>query len=317
MSTTNIFNDDFFNRSDLASKHLDSVRGKVDLVLTDPPFGMEGKDCVIKIHGQTYSKTEKWSDHFNDTFTRDEYDEFIKKFLRESFSLLKPGGSIVSFIDDKYSGVLIRLAEDINLEEAEKDKRAPRGFVHKRNIHFVKVNSIPKINVRTYATAVEVAVWMVKPRYKGPSKNKPEVFNYENPKKGRRLFDSDGKEVGIDIRSYHNQRWSNVYFYNIGSNKRTGHPCEKYDGMIRPLILTHSNPGSIVLDPFFGGCNTGFVCQELERDYIGFEINKDWFNKATKLLGVDDGPCCEMPCGEQPQSRSEEIYDSGDCLQIN
>jgi site-specific DNA-methyltransferase (adenine-specific) len=74
-----------------------------------------------------------------------------------------------------------------------------------------------------------------------------------------------------------------VYFYNIGS-KRTHHPCEKYEAMLKPLIETHSNPGSVVLDPFFGGGNSSLVCQELRRSYIGFEINPEWYTKAKKML---------------------------------
>lgn len=251
----------------------------IDLVMTDPPFNIAEHGKVTKAHGKIWSNKDAWGDVFKDNFAPEEYDEFIKKFLRYSFVLLKPGGSLVTFIDDKYAGVLIRFAENINAEGRAKNPQQPAGFAHKKNIHFVKVNCVPKIRAFNYASACEIAVWLVKPRLgRGSSTAKPEIFNYKKPVKNCRH--SDGE---LDIRRYHNGYSSNVFFYNIG-NKMMGHPTEKYEDMLRPLIETHSNPGSIVLDLFAGSFMTGLVCSKLGRHYVGFEIDGQWVTKARLAL---------------------------------
>jgi site-specific DNA-methyltransferase (adenine-specific) len=274
MSKIKLINEDFFNPSPKNAKFLQKLVGQIDLILTDLPYNIGHRGKVTKSHGKLWSNAETWNDHFKDNFTQEEYDEFVTNFLKRSFLLLKPGGSLVTFIDDKYAGVLIRIAESI---------KPPTGFAHKKNIHFVKINCVPKLRAWNYASACEVAVWLVKPKLKGSSKTKPNIFNYEKPGKARVLYDEEGNKVGIDIKQYHGKRWSNIYPYVIGK-KRTHHVTEKYDSMLRPLIETHSNEGSIVLDPFFGGGNSALICNELKRHYIGFEINPKWHAVACNLL---------------------------------
>jgi DNA modification methylase len=269
-------NNNFFQPHPRIAKSLLKLHNKVDLILTDPPFNIAEKGKVTKAHGKLWSNAEAWGDVFKDEFTEEEYDEFIKQFLRRAFVLLKPGGSLVTFIDDKYAGVLIRFAERIN--EGKEDQ--PRGFAHKRNIHFAKTNCMPRIRMFNYSPACEVAVWLVKPHLKGTSKTKPAIFNYLKPRKG--LKHPDGEH---NVREYHNTSSSNVFLYTIGGGaKRTGHPCEKVTEVLTPLIKAHSNEGSLVLDPFFGGGNVGLCCHELKRHFLGFDIDKRWHSWAVELF---------------------------------
>jgi len=287
VSKIKLIHDDFFNPGLRHKKFLFGLRGQVDLLLTDPPFNIADKGKVTKTHGKLYSNAQAWGTQFKDSFTPGEYDRFMKEFLRQAFVLLKPGGSLVTFIDDKYSGVLTRFAELINRDGHKKDPRQPMGFAHKKNIHFVKVNCVPKVRQYNYASAVEVAVWLVKPRLgKGASQAKPEIFNYHPPTKGLKVYDENGKPK-LDVREYHNTYTSNVFFYTIGGGKkRSTHPCEKYTAMLTPMIETHSNPDSLVVDPFLGGGNTALTCWELGRNFVGIEIDEGWYQKASKLLAT-------------------------------
>jgi len=54
--------------------------------------------------------------------------------------------------------------------------------------------------------------------------------------------------------------------------------------LIRPCILSSSNPGDFVLDPFFGSGTVGVVCQEEERQYLGIELNPEYVNMAARRL---------------------------------
>lgn len=52
--------------------------------------------------------------------------------------------------------------------------------------------------------------------------------------------------------------------------------------LIRPCILAGSKPGGVVLDPFFGSGTTGRVATQLNRDYIGIELNPEYVQIGEK-----------------------------------
>jgi site-specific DNA-methyltransferase (adenine-specific) len=54
--------------------------------------------------------------------------------------------------------------------------------------------------------------------------------------------------------------------------------------LIEPCILAGSKPDSFVLDPFFGSGTVGVVCQNLNRKYIGIELNSDYIKIARERL---------------------------------
>lgn len=67
------------------------------------------------------------------------------------------------------------------------------------------------------------------------------------------------------------------------------HPSEKPVELMKILISNSSNEGDIVLDPFMGSGTTGVACQQLNRNFIGIEIDKNYFNIAKKRIeGVDN-----------------------------
>jgi site-specific DNA-methyltransferase (cytosine-N4-specific) len=56
--------------------------------------------------------------------------------------------------------------------------------------------------------------------------------------------------------------------------------------LVRPCILSASEPDDYVLAPFFGSGTVGVVCQDLERDFIGVELHPDYVRLASKRLGL-------------------------------
>ena len=48
----------------------------------------------------------------------------------------------------------------------------------------------------------------------------------------------------------------------------------------------NSYKGDVVLDPFMGSGTVGLVCKQLERDFIGIELNKDYFELAKARIEV-------------------------------
>lgn len=84
-------------------------------------------------------------------------------------------------------------------------------------------------------------------------------------------------------------KWIN----NIGESKTVhmfnnvvgkSHPCEKPVELLKFYISNSSNEGDLVLDPFMGVGSTGIACKELNRDFIGIEIDKQYYDIAESRI---------------------------------
>lgn len=71
-------------------------------------------------------------------------------------------------------------------------------------------------------------------------------------------------------------------FNNIIGNKQ--HPTEKPVDLLKFYISNSSNKNDIILDPFAGSGSTLIACKELNRQYIGYEIDEKYYNIANKRL---------------------------------
>lgn len=71
---------------------------------------------------------------------------------------------------------------------------------------------------------------------------------------------------------------------NIKDKKLYPHPTIKPVNIIKTLINNSSRPGNIVLDPFLGSGTTAIACMELDRQYIGYELNKTFYKTAYKRI---------------------------------
>lgn len=72
---------------------------------------------------------------------------------------------------------------------------------------------------------------------------------------------------------------------NIIGDKK--HPTEKPIELMKVLIENSSNNNDNVLDPFMGSGSTGVACKELNRNFIGIEIDETYFNIAKKRIEED------------------------------
>jgi len=73
-----------------------------------------------------------------------------------------------------------------------------------------------------------------------------------------------------------------VPFWSMPEN--TPHPTQKPEKLLERIILASSNKGDLILDPFMGSGTTAVVAKKLGRDFIGFEVNKDYIILAMKRL---------------------------------
>lgn len=76
-------------------------------------------------------------------------------------------------------------------------------------------------------------------------------------------------------------KFSHVHYCNPN---RQNHPTQKPEGLAERMILASSNEGDFVLDPFSGSGTTLRVCQQLNRNCIGFELNPEFVKMTEERL---------------------------------
>lgn len=125
------------------------------------------------------------------------------------------------------------------------------------------------------------------------SKGKPKAMNFICDKENKTYgnsYSSDSK-MNPEVRRRGGKvktvgkfsRRHNVWDIPIGGNK-TGHPAVFPLSLAQDHIKTWSNEGDTVLDPFMGSGTVGVACKELNREFIGIEIDENYFKNAVKRL---------------------------------
>jgi len=67
-------------------------------------------------------------------------------------------------------------------------------------------------------------------------------------------------------------------------SKELNHPCPTTYEWIKKIVLTSSNENDVILDAFMGTGTTALVCKDNNRNYIGFELKKEYVETANKRL---------------------------------
>ena len=116
-----------------------------------------------------------------------------------------------------------------------------------RQLIWKKTNPVPSNGKYVYLSGIEDAVWFRKPKgiYNGYCKN-------------------------------------TVFEYPIQSKQI--HPTEKNHKLFEELILDNSNEGQIIFDPCMGSAVSGLMALKNGRNFIGCELNKEFFNIAKERL---------------------------------
>jgi site-specific DNA-methyltransferase (adenine-specific) len=73
----------------------------------------------------------------------------------------------------------------------------------------------------------------------------------------------------------------------IGSDVAKEHPTQKPVALMEYLIKTYTNEGETVLDFTMGSGTTGVACRNLNREFIGIELDEKYFEIAKKRIGVE------------------------------
>ena len=129
-------------------------------------------------------------------------------------------------------------------------------LVFKDKIIWYKTNPMPRNRERRYISNIEIASWFVKPGAKWK-------FN--------RINDNyDGCVISYPSES--------------GGGYIRYHPCQKNVKMLEEFIKRHSDVNDTILDPFMGSGSTGVACIHTNRNFIGMELDENYFNIAKERI---------------------------------
>lgn len=169
----------------------------------------------------------------------------LYSWIPQYSKLLNANGSMVIFCSYRFISHIIEVLESDMTNMAVKDV-----------LVWQKTNPMPRNINRRYVQDMEFAIWSVK-------KNSKWVFNKPD-----------------------NQPYLRACFkYPLVSGKeKTKHPTQKSLKLMEEIISIHTNENDVVLDPFMGSGSTGVACKNTNRNFIGIELDKNYFGISCERL---------------------------------
>lgn len=76
-----------------------------------------------------------------------------------------------------------------------------------------------------------------------------------------------------------------VIIQNVKVERGFYHPSVKNINTIRKVVKSFTKENDVILDPFMGSGTTGIACKQTKRNFIGYELNKEYMEIAEKRLG--------------------------------
>ena len=97
------------------------------------------------------------------------------------------------------------------------------------------------------------------------------------------------------IIEFTNYPKSIIKFDNSNNRERGLHPTQKPVALFEYLIKTYTNPGELVLDNCMGAGTTAIACMNTQRNFIGFEMDKGYYDIAYKRIEAHKGETDGLP----------------------
>jgi len=217
----------------------------IDLIFADPPYFLSNGGITCKSGRMVCVDKGEWDKKDN---IKDIY-KFNKTWLKECKRLLSENGTI--WLSGTFHNIY---SMGFALQELD--------YKILNNITWYKNNAPPNLSCRYYTHSTEQLIWAKK------SKKSKHYFNYELMKSI-----NSGKQMR-DV-------W-NINCVKRSEKKHGDFPAQKPMELLERIILSSSEEGMTILDPFNGSGTTGIVASKLRRSYIGIDINKDYLDLTLK-----------------------------------
>jgi modification methylase len=225
----------------------------VDLIFADPPYNLQLK---ADLHRPDNSKVDAVDDAWDQFSSFAAYDKFTQDWLKAARRLLKPNGAI--WVIGSYHNIF-RVGATLQNE----------GFWILNDVVWRKSNPMPNFRGKRFTNAHETMIWASK------SEGGKYTFNYEALK---------ALNEGVQMRSDWVMPICTGHERLKDDDGNKAHPTQKPEALLHRILVGCTNPGDIILDPFFGTGTTGAVAKMLGRDFIGIEREESYRKVAQKRL---------------------------------
>ena len=245
----------------------------VDLVFADPPYNLKlGGELSRPDNSVVHGVTEDW-DRFD---SLDAYDLFTHDWLNCARRILKPDGAI--WVIGTYHNIF-RVGGIMQ----------DQGFWIHNDVIWRKTNPMPNFRGTRFTNAHETLIWATKDEAAKPT------FNYDAMKM---------MNDGVQMRSDWTLPICTGKERIRKKNGKKAHPTQKPEALLHRVLLSTTNPGNIVVDPFFGSGTTGAVAKKLGRNFIGMEQDEGYILHARRRIDkirTGSGPALKVT----PSKRAE------------
>jgi modification methylase len=247
----------------------------VDLIFADPPYNLQLKG---DLHRPDNSKVDAVDDHWDQFASFQVYDKFTREWLAAARRLLKPDGAI--WVIGSYHNIF-------RVGTAMQDA----GLWILNDVVWRKSNPMPNFRGMRLTNAHETMIWASK------TEKSKYTFNYEALK---------ALNEGIQMRSDWVLPICNGGERLKDDNGDKAHPTQKPESLLHRVLVGSTNPGDVVLDPFFGTGTTGAVAKKLGRNFIGIEREAAYRKFAQKRIDNArkyDGASLEVSTSKRSEPR--------------
>lgn len=227
----------------------------VDVIFADPPYNMQlGGELTRPDSSLVDAVTDDW-DQFA-SFKA--YDEFTHEWMKAARRVLKDNGTM--WVIGSYHNIF---RVGCQLQD--------QGFWILNDIIWTKTNPMPNFKGTRFTNAHETLIWCAK------SAKSKYLFNYDSMK----AFNED-----IQMRSDWHLPICTGHERLKDENGKKAHTTQKPESLLFRVLMSSTNPGDVVLDPFFGTGTTGAVAKKLGRHFIGIEREEAYIKAAQARLDL-------------------------------
>lgn len=227
----------------------------IDLIFADPPYNLQLQNKLLRPNLTVVDAVDDEWDQFGDFAA---YDQFTRNWLIACRRVLKDTGTI--WVIGSYHNIyrVGKILLDL-------------GYWILNDIVWVKTNPMPNFRGVRFTNAHETLLWCKKSK-----EQRRYTFNYHAMKTA-----NDDKQMRSD--------WEIPLCTGserLMLNGEKLHTTQKPEALLYRVILSSSNPGDVVLDPFFGTGTTGAVAKKLGRHFIGIERDEKYIRGAQARINT-------------------------------
>jgi modification methylase len=230
--------------------------GCADLVFADPPYNLQLEG---ELRRPDNSRVDAVDDHWDQFASLADYDRFTREWLTAARRVLKNDGAI--WVIGSYHNIFRvgAIMQDL-------------GFWILNDVIWRKANPMPNFRGRRFTNAHETMIWAARSRTQ-----KSYTFNYEAMK---------AMNDELQMRSdWHLPICAGAERLK-DANGVKAHSTQKPEALLHRVLLSSTQPGETVLDPFFGSGTTGAVAKRLGRHFIGLEREPGYVRLARERIAA-------------------------------